>query len=350
MGSASNTRKLIMVALYTSPVIGTLAITPNFIMANEDRPGYYFHALLVTTPVVLLIWSINILLAYFFRGAGYTRSRRILHYLLSYGLCTGAFSFIASQWMFHGAIPANEASYAKFYHFHVIIFLSINTVILVLQDLVQAKERNIAIGQENAQLKVKNMEAINQQLRQQVHPHFLFNSLSTLKALIKPSPEQAEDYVVRLSEFLRASLSPAESNLVQVAEELEICGGYLDMQQIRFGQALQWEITIPEAIREQGYVPLFSIQMLIENAIKHNMLTLAAPLHISIGYREGWVSVENNLQRIPRNPHSYHSPGIGLANLRERYSMFSGDGVSVEEDGQHFFVRIKVLANEDSHH
>jgi two-component system LytT family sensor kinase len=188
---------------------------------------------------------------------------------------------------------------------------------------------------------------MNLQLMQQVQPHFLFNSLSTLKSLIGISPEQASEYLVRLSGFLRASLASHASSIAPVAKELELCSDYLEMQRMRFGTALEFSIQVPAEVRETGYLPVFSLQLLIENAIKHNLLTAARPLHVAVVYREGWIEVTNNLQRKQTG---VESAGTGLVNLRERYRALSGDEVRIEETTAIFSVYVKVLAYEYSHH
>jgi LytS/YehU family sensor histidine kinase len=232
-------------------------------------------------------------------------------------------------------------------HLHLIIFLSVDLVVIILQDLTVVREKKTAMEMENAQLRLRNAEAMNLQLMQQIQPHFLFNSLSTLKSLIGISPEQAGEYLVRLSGFLRASLSSHTSGSWQVARELELCGDYLEMQRMRFATALEFLIDVPAEVRETGYLPVFSLQLLIENAIKHNVLTAARPLLVTVTYRGGWIAVMNNLQRKETG---VESAGMGLVNLRERYRALSGDEVRMEETADTFSVYIKVLAYEHSDH
>jgi LytS/YehU family sensor histidine kinase len=228
-------------------------------------------------------------------------------------------------------------------HFHMIVFFAVDTVLLILQDLVVTRERNAAIELENSRLKIRNMEAMNLQLKQQVQPHFLFNSLSTLKSLISISPEQAGEYLVRLSGFLRSSLSSHAFSVVKVGRELDLCIDYLEMQQIRFEEALQFTIDVPATIRETSFVPVFSLQLLIENAIKHNVLTREQPLFIRLDYKDGAITVSNNLQK---RPVVSESAGTGLVNLRERYKALGGGPVVIDEDAHRFSVSIQVFANE----
>jgi two-component system LytT family sensor kinase len=195
---------------------------------------------------------------------------------------------------------------------------------------------------------------MNLRLMQQVQPHFLFNSLSALKSLIGHSPEQAGEYLVRLSGFLRASMSSHAMSVVLVGRELELCVDYLEMQQIRFGEALLFSIDVPAMVREREYVPVFSLQLLIENAIKHNVLTRERPLSIRVAYVDGVIRVVNNLQKMPGAGglvgEAGAAGGTGLENLRERYGALTGDPVLIEEGQHEFSVTIKVFDYEGSDH
>lgn len=193
---------------------------------------------------------------------------------------------------------------------------------------------------ENATLKAQNIEALYQQLKQQVNPHFIFNTLSTLKTLIHDNPD-AVIYLKRLSDFLRISISVNDRNTLTLGEELDFCIDYLELQKVRFGDALLFSIQVPES-KKRGLVPVFSIQQLIENAIKHNVLTIKRPLHINIEYIDGRVVVSNNLQ--VKNT-SEESIGVGLVNLTERYKVLSGDEVIIKTIDNSFMVSIKILEN-----
>jgi len=331
-------KKQCWVALYSSPAIAALSVTPLFILTKLQL-SLYPEAFLFTTLLVLFIWAVNIGL-YAVAGSKHRR------YVVSGLFCM----LLAVGFIHRGFAPMpgwRFGSWSAGVHLHLIIFLAVDMVIIILQDLVVVREKKTAIEVENAQLRLRNAEAMNLQLMQQVQPHFLFNSLSTLKSLIGISPEQASEYLVRLSGFLRASLSSSTSSLAPVAKELELCSDYLEMQQMRFGTALEFSIQVPAEVRETGYLPVFSLQLLIENAIKHNLLTAARPLRVVVVYREGWISVTNNLQRKQTG---VESAGTGLVNLRERYRALSGDEVRIEETADVFSVYIKVLAYEYSHH
>jgi LytS/YehU family sensor histidine kinase len=224
---------------------------------------------------------------------------------------------------------------------------ALNTIVLIIQDLILLRDKKTIVEIENAQLKIKNVEAINQQLKQQIHPHFLFNSLNTLKTLIKKHPDKAEDYLIMLSDFLRASISTDTPNIVKLKDEIKLCLDYLEMQKVRYGKAIQYTINIPEDIQDSAFVPVFSLLPLLENAIKHNILTNELPLHIKIEHENYRIVTINNIQpRLSSEP----STGLGLENLAERYKILSGDKIIINNSENIFSVSIKILDNENSNY
>jgi len=216
----------------------------------------------------------------------------------------------------------------------------LNTVVLVIAESVVLKNKKTMVELENAQLRNKNTEAFYLQLKQQIHPHFLFNSLNILKTLIKKNPDAAVDYIIKLSDFLRVAISSNNSNTVKLEEELKLCLDYLEMQKIRFGKALEYSFDIADEVKTQGFVPVFAIQMLLENAIKHNALTEDLPLKIEVIHRDGWIKVSNNLQA---KSYTESSNGLGLTNLTERYKMLSDSSIEFFKNENVFSVSIKIL-------
>lgn len=335
-------------SLFTSPLIGILAISPIFI--NRGIPVTTFpQAVLIITGVTLIIWWLNILLLYANERLNSPRYLNPVRYLITYIIAI-LLTITAMKMLrlcFFGMTETPVFSSKLLPYAPTMLGLAINSVILIILDSVMHKSKQAQFEIEKAKLNLSHAEALNQQLKQQIHPHFLFNSLSTLKSLIHKSPEAAEDYLVKLSDFLRKSVSPGEDNLFKVDDELKLCIDYLEMQKIRYGVALQYHITVPEEIRNTGYIPAFSLQLLVENALKHNALTDEAPLKIDIDYNSSRLIVSNNLQRRKL---SESNSGLGLINLSERYRILSDEEIIIYEDDESFSVSIKVLKNEDHNH
>jgi two-component system LytT family sensor kinase len=228
------------------------------------------------------------------------------------------------------------------------ISLVIYTFIYLIQNFILHQYEKNRIELELLKLQSINTETTNQLLRQQIQPHFLFNALNILKSLIKKYPHTAEAYLIRLSDFLRASVVRNDSGLATVKEELKLCNDYMEMQRIRFGEALEFKVEIESTDPSMAdTLPFFALQALLENAIKHNELTKLHPLIISIRRVGDHIFVQNNRQ--PKATIE-HSTGSGLANLRERYRMLSGDDIVIESNELYFSVGVKILNHEHHHH
>lgn len=221
------------------------------------------------------------------------------------------------------------------------ISLVLYSFVFLIQNFIFNQFEKNRIEMELLQLKAINFETTNRLLQQQIQPHFLFNALNILKSLIRKYPETAEAYLIRLSDFLRASVTANKSGLATVREELKLCEDYMEMQKIRFGDAIQYSVEIADTDDSLAMnLPFFSLQPLLENAIKHNELTQSNPLSIIIRREGDYVSVNNNLQ--PKKT-MVSSSGNGLSNLQERYRLLSDDDIIVEKEAGHFSVRLKLL-------
>ena len=228
------------------------------------------------------------------------------------------------------------------YFFLLLLSTIAYTVVYFLHNFIILQDLKVKVDLENSELRTRNAETANQLLRQQIQPHFLFNALNVLKSLIRKYPDTAEEYLISLSDFLRASVNQNKKALVSLDEELKTCKDYMEMQKIRFGEALRYIVDIPENVK--GYLPVFSLQPLLENAIKHNELTNSSPLEIRICHSGDWIEVKNNLK--PKRSIS-ESTGNGLSNLAERYKLLTGDQIHIEECDQYFSVKIKLLSKEN---
>lgn len=174
-------------------------------------------------------------------------------------------------------------------------------------------------------------------LRSQVNPHFLFNSLNALTNLVYEDQDKAAKFIKQLSEVYRYLLDTRDKEIVSLEEEKEFLKSYLFLQQIRFGNKLKLEISLEG---KPCMVAPLVLQMLVENAIKHNVISEDHPLNIRI-YREADdIVVENNLQR--KDVMIENSPGVGLDNICKRYEFLTDKKVEVVQ-GEKFIVRLPML-------
>jgi two-component system LytT family sensor kinase len=223
----------------------------------------------------------------------------------------------------------------------------INTMIIIMHDSVFLYEHKLQSELELSMLKAANAEAMNLVLKQQVQPHFLFNALNTLKALYHKDTQTADTYIVHMANFLRASIAHHSSNISSLEDEVNLLHDYLAMQHINYGTALVCTINLPESTLKEFFLPSFSLQPLLENAIKHNSFTQEDPMTVDVSLQGDWLVVTNNLKKKKIKP---ASTNYGLANLAERYRLWSGDKIIVSEDKHTFSVSIKLLTNEYSDH
>ncbi len=194
---------------------------------------------------------------------------------------------------------------------------------------------------EKEQLLKENVQSQLETLKNQVNPHFLFNSLNTLSYLIPEDPAKAENFVQKLSKAYRYILEIRERELTTVAEELGFLDSYNCLLNERFGENLRISINVPEAAKRLQILPL-SLQMLFENAIKHNVVSTQDPLHIEVSVEKGdRLVVKNNLQ--PKKQ-ALPSTKIGLENIKNRYRLLTKMEVEVIVTQQHFIVVLPLVA------
>ena len=195
--------------------------------------------------------------------------------------------------------------------------------------------------EEKEMLKRESLNAQLNALRTQVNPHFLFNNLNTLCSLIPDNPKQAVDFVQQLSKVYRHILEVKDEQSILLKDELDVMKAYAFLLQTRFGENLGININVPDEKLGKRIVPL-SLQILMENAIKHNIVSSDKPLQIDVFANNGRLVVSNNLQKKNQVK---ESTGIGLDNIRNRYKLLSEKQVEVTENGSNFTVSIPLIEN-----
>src|SRR5688572_1249628 len=219
------------------------------------------------------------------------------------------------------------------------IYMSVG-ITLVISMVLTSKSflfnwRQTAIDAEK--FKRESTVAKFETLRSQVNPHFLFNSLNALTNLVYEDQDKAAKFIKQLSEVYRYLLDTREKEIVSLDEEKKFLNSYLFLQQIRFGDKLKLTVSLDE---QNCMVAPLVLQMLVENAIKHNIISEQSPLWINVYVDAGFVVVENNLQK--KTEMMEDSPGIGLENIRRRYEFLTDKKVEVSE-GKTFIVRLPMI-------
>ena len=192
---------------------------------------------------------------------------------------------------------------------------------------------------ENEILKKESIKGQYEALKNELSPHFLFNSLNALQSIIREEPGKAGQYVSHLSQVLRYTLQGNDNQFVSLKEEMELAHSYIYLLEKRYGNNLMVEIEIPEEYRLLRILPL-TLQSLIENAVKHNEISSRFPLVLKIGINDKkFLVVTNNIQSRQSREASL---GIGLSNLSQRYKILSGEDVSISKTGQEFRVEVPL--------
>lgn len=219
----------------------------------------------------------------------------------------------------------------------VIFSILITTGLTAEQLLIKWNESKL----EAVENKKQALQAELNALKLQLDPHFLFNNLSTLTSLIEENPVTAVEYVTNLSAVYRYVLSNRNKNMIVLKTELDFIKEYLFLYQIRYGASIMINIADNIQNRNKFIAPL-TLQLLIENAIKHNSFSIAAPLHIGISYKEQWIIVKNNKSpRFAKEP----GEGIGLEHIYQRYKFLGNLLPEVQDLETTFEVRIPLLNN-----
>lgn len=326
-------KSLIRTALVTTPLLAVGFAAPIFIAA-----GFGMELLWLMAPVMigicLMAWGINLAFLRFRERLGWWKWLQVF----IVGGVMVAFSFVV-QAFFGEFLPpaAHRMSAIRFVN-----PFAINAIIYIIIDLRLLSDTKAKLVEENAQLRLSHLETQYQILKDQVNPHFLFNALGTAKSLARRDPALTEAYIIRLSDFLRATLQDTRDH-VTLQEELKLVRDYIELQQMRFHEALVFVPIDPENGPEAlnaFKLPYFSLLTLVENAVKHNSMTVDSPLQIRISLNGKRITVWNN-----RQAKALHSPanGSGLLNLRKRCRILGHGEIEVQEGKEAYSVSFDLL-------
>lgn len=210
----------------------------------------------------------------------------------------------------------------------LLIMLTISALIRVRLNFIKRRE---SLSRQKVQSQFDT-------LRNQVNPHFLFNSFNTLISIIEQDSDEAVNYVEKLSDYFRIVLEQRDKDVITLRDELELVKSYLFLQKKRFGENLIYHLNISEG-NMSSLVPPLTIQILIENSIKHNVISKLKPLHVTIEEINGKLRIKNNLQpKLVKET----STGIGLENVKNRYRILFGKEVQIKESGDFFTVELPI--------
>ena len=197
---------------------------------------------------------------------------------------------------------------------------------------------------ESNDLRNENLQSQFNALKSQVNPHFLFNNLNTLSGLIAENPAAATEFVQKLANVYRYVLQSMDKRLVELETELNFLDAYIYILKMRFEQGLTVDIDIPPEVVHYAIAPL-TLQILLENAVKHNIISAEHPLQVTIAYQNDCsLIVKNNIQKkIARES---TSTNVGLQNIYRRYRFLEKRQICIEETSAEFLVRIPLIGKD----
>ena len=297
----------------------------------------YLFAILIALITLELIYQVNKLLDRRMEWEKGPYRRFLAQWIYSVGI---AFVVVTGlRWLL-------KIGFSTFYYVRVLdeIIIAI-LVIIVISILVMADLSMFLLDKwrfslaELERFKKENAEFQFEALRSQVNPHFLFNTLNTLSSLIYENKEKAELFIRELTDVYRYILEHRGKELVSLEKEMTVAKSYIFLIQLRFGENLNVKITNEGSFNRWSIAPL-TLQILIENTVKHNVISSRKPLSVAIDLENGYLTVKNNLQRKESKE---YSSGLGLKNISSRYAFLTDKKVEVKEDGNEFLVKIPLI-------
>lgn len=347
MMKLSDTNKYMIIVNAISLMVASITHFPEMIYLTDPSGGStLFQGMEPADVVVEIIFTyVSLLILYFI-------NEKLFHFTrgnseIGWAKVAGSFAvtWIASSLMgkgfvfihHHLGIPAIDAT--MHHYLHPLRNFLISVIVTGSNDLMYLSRKSGKIQIENQQLRAENMENRYEALKSQLNPHMLFNSLNTLSALIRESPEKAQLYLQELSRVLRYTLQDNSTHTVLLSEEMDFVYSYIYLLKMRYEDNLQFDIGISaEALRKK--VPPMSVQMLVENAVKHNEISNRNPLRVSISTDADSLSVSNPLQ--PRIS-GVNGMKIGLDNLSRRFNLLFHKDIEIRTGQNVFSVTIPLV-------
>ena len=323
------------VIIWTSSIVlGLLSSVPQFAQHQFNLAEAIVNAVL-TSSFALVMWYVNLYML--FRYPAKSPKQQISYRRLFVTLGVGILIMFALAWI--QQLILTHINFGPVMLMVEVRGLLINLICYMFLHLLQQNYENQYVNMELERMKNDNLAAQYELLKQQVNPHFLFNSLNTLKAMVETGDKDAVDFILKLSNFYRHTLESRKSDLIQVTDEMEIVKAFLFLQNARFEGGFTFTNTLEEGV-QHTLIPPFTLQLLVENCIKHNVVSLEKPLHIRL-YNEGDKIVLENPVQLKTGDH--HSLGVGLENVNLRYKHLLDQQIDIVNDNRLFQIKLPLI-------
>ncbi len=298
----------------------------------------------IDAVVVISMWYIVEALVMLFRKV-FPTVKRLLRRALSTIVC-GALAgfvlhFLGVEVLVNGVSDLNSIQFPVHMVFFSVTIVALYEVVFNLIELSRAER-------EREELQRSHLKSQLSTLTSQVNPHFLFNSLNTLLTLISSSPKKAEQFVEDLARVYRYLLQTNETEITTLEKELAFAEHYFQLLKTRYGNSISLEVNV-NATYHKHYIPSLTLQLLIENAVKHNVITTGKPLRVEVFTSLGdypLLNVRNNLQpKISNIP----STKLGLSNIIAKFNLLANRDIQVISESDFFLVSIPLLKEVHEH-
>lgn len=321
-------------------------IAISFLMKLVVYTGPQMHSSifdhLTAIIITIIVWEGNLWIDHWMNAwypwVSKTKQRILVH--LPAALIYSALTLYFLMLVYNTQVCGLDAEHEKLMKGSLIISLLISTILLSFEiggQLLKGWKLSLV---EVEKYKTESVQAQLQNLKDQINPHFLFNNLSVLSSLVYQDQDKAVDFINQLSKVYRYLLDNKTNELVRLQEEMTFIDSYIYLLKIRFDKNIRFEIRIGKEVLNK-LIPPMSVQMLVENAIKHNEVSSEWPLTITIESKREMLEVRNNFQ-----PRTHVEPGskLGLKNIQDRYRYFTQREVVIRHDTKQFSVQIPLIA------
>lgn len=334
----------VILRLMLPVIIGSIMLANVYVLHSFNQMDLSIKGTIVFIILVIIVFEIDGFVTRYFQKlfgqTAYFFNRFILPFLVSFIICS-VILFLLYIPIKLQQIKAGSRDSINLYHFitissvlffFVVVANAIHQIIFLIQKWQEESNRAAKLEKENMQSKL-------QVLKNQISPHFLFNNFNTLYGLIKDNSTIAGDFLLKLSAIYRRILTQRNEEVIPLEEEIKTVEDYFFLLKTRFGKDIQFKLSLQQN-KTPYYIPPLTLQMLLENAIKHNSFDEDHPLQIHIIQNKDSVEVINN-----HYPHKgSFSTGIGLQNIQNRYTILSDQKIEIEPKERTFCVRVPLLS------
>lgn len=330
-----NWRRKILFFLFTYFLSLVVSFFIDYISFNQEISNFLFFPYFSFNLVVFFFLSlVNLFTVYYF-NKNYSRKEYMKRLILE-----GLLAIISANIITH-IIGISFGLVDFLIPFEIILINSVqNIIIICLLELIYSYIKSNEDSIKIQKLNVENEKFRYKQLKNQINPHFLFNSLNLISAMTyNPKKDKSTIYIDKLAEIYRYVLQNDEKDIIKLSMEIDFINNYIEILKVRIYEGLYVNINLDNNSLIRNILPM-SLQLLIENVLKHNIADSNTPLFVNIYSEAEYIIITNNINHNDKN---HTSMGTGLINLNQRYKLITGKEIIVINDNNNFTVKIPLI-------